>query len=176
MATPHPSASAVSRPQSSRPQQASTILSDDSFPDELLVEIATAAVQEDRRLADEFRAGLTLSHLSYRFRDIIIGTPTLWTVIKAELLVEGSVELLKLYLERSRACKIWVTLRELSDSDYRRLIAADLSHVLPHVNRIWRQPQFDECSFGCIPKCRGSRLGAPRDLTLRRVDRKLHHG
>ncbi|KAJ7764544.1 hypothetical protein DFH07DRAFT_377259 [Mycena maculata] len=137
MATSHSDASAtVPVSLQSQPQQASAIL---SFPDELLVEIAAAAVQEERSPADEFRAELALSHLSHRFRDIMIGAPTLWTVIKTKPLVDGSVELLKLYLERSRACKIWVTLHEPGATYYpHQLIAADLSHILPHVNRIWR--------------------------------------
>ncbi|KAJ7764508.1 hypothetical protein DFH07DRAFT_1059053 [Mycena maculata] len=113
-----------------------------SFPDELLVEIA-AAGQRDRDPApvDQFQSEWNLSHVSRRFRDAIIGAPTLWTLVTVKLRVEGSVELFKLYLERSRACKIRVTLYEMSyrvmhmDSHF---IAHQLRHLVPHIGRIWR--------------------------------------
>ncbi|KAJ7764507.1 hypothetical protein DFH07DRAFT_376609 [Mycena maculata] len=103
-----------------------------SLPDELLVEIAAAGQ------VHEFDAEWALSHISHRFRDAIIGAPTLWTVVYTQLLVEGSVEISKLYLERSRACKIWVTLYEvpLGVDVERHSIVDRLSHLVPHIHRI----------------------------------------
>ncbi|KAF8213789.1 hypothetical protein K438DRAFT_1804670, partial [Mycena galopus ATCC 62051] len=92
-----------------------------SLPNELLVAIA-AADQEDR-VADlysshwqtrsrTFKSEWTLSHVSNRFRDVIVGAPALWTLPEADLNKTGSMEILKLYLERSRPCEVSATLRE----------------------------------------------------------------
>ncbi|KAJ7842771.1 hypothetical protein B0H13DRAFT_2413457 [Mycena leptocephala] len=138
-----------------------------SLPDELLEAIA-AAGQEGRvpDLQRTFKSEWTLSHLCRRFREAIIGAPTLWTLVEANLDKGGSVEIFKLYLERSRACNIWANLHwqshplrpfdldseaapeldgpylysvgpELMQPEY-RLIAERLGHIIPHVNRIWR--------------------------------------
>ncbi|KAJ7856581.1 hypothetical protein B0H13DRAFT_1175947 [Mycena leptocephala] len=134
-----------------------------SLPDELLEAIA-AAGQEGRvpDLQMTFKSEWTLSHLCRRFRGAIIGAPTLWTLVEANLDKGGSVEIFKLYLERSRACNIWANLHwqwafdldlkaaseleepylyslgpELIQPEY-GLIAERLGHIIPHVNRIWR--------------------------------------
>ncbi|KAJ6571706.1 hypothetical protein B0H19DRAFT_1130802 [Mycena capillaripes] len=65
-----------------------------------------------------------------RFRDVIVGAPALWTIVEANLNAEGSVEILKLYLERSRACHICATLR--------RPTIGRINQILPHVHRMWR--------------------------------------
>ncbi|KAJ7819375.1 hypothetical protein B0H14DRAFT_2836610 [Mycena olivaceomarginata] len=121
-----------------------------SLPNELLVAIASAG-QEDR-VADlttphsgwstqptAFCSEWTLSHLSHRFRDVISGASELWTLTEANFAAEGSVEIFKLYLERSRACKISVTLRVFPESN---IIESGLPMwtgqiVVAHLNRIW---------------------------------------
>lgn len=122
-----------------------------SLPNELLVAIASAG-QEDR-VADlttlhsgwstqptAFCSEWALSYLSYRFRDVISGASELWTLTETNFAVEGSVEIFKLYLERSRACKISVTLREFPESN---IIESGLPMwtgqivVVAHLNRIW---------------------------------------
>ncbi|KAJ6588434.1 hypothetical protein B0H19DRAFT_1099295, partial [Mycena capillaripes] len=115
------------------------------LPNELLLAIA-AAGQEGRGVPDAdsqpmvSKTEWTLSHLSRRFRDVIIGVPALWTLVEANLNAEGSVEILKLYLERSRACNIWATLRRPSVPvpDNHELIEKRISQILPHVHRMWR--------------------------------------
>ncbi|KAJ7356676.1 hypothetical protein DFH08DRAFT_1047468 [Mycena albidolilacea] len=59
----------------------------------------------------------TWSHLSQHFRNVVVGTPELWTLTEADLSVEGSVEILKLYLEHSRTWKISTMLRDCSYSN-----------------------------------------------------------
>ncbi|KAJ7481522.1 hypothetical protein FB451DRAFT_130316 [Mycena latifolia] len=117
-----------------------------SLPDELLVAIA-AMGQEGGLLfwesvngyPNDFQSEWTLSHVSRRFRDVVIGAPTLWNVVETDLILEGSVEIFKLYLERSRPCKIRAHLRDCSRIGVEpHLIAERLSHIIPHTHRIWR--------------------------------------
>ncbi|KAJ7764612.1 hypothetical protein DFH07DRAFT_811815 [Mycena maculata] len=109
-----------------------------SLPDELLVEIA-AMGQEDRDPDDEFKSEWELSHVSRRFRHSIVGAATLWTQIEvAAETTEGSVEVFKLYLERSRACKLWLTLRDSDPVQRDFRVEERFSHFLPHIQRIWR--------------------------------------
>ncbi|KAJ7818163.1 hypothetical protein B0H14DRAFT_1375898 [Mycena olivaceomarginata] len=121
-----------------------------SLPNELLVAIASSG-QEDR-VADltsphsawptqptAFCSEWTLSHLSHRFRDVIVGASELWKLTEANLATEGSVEIFKLYLERSRACKISVTLREFPEGN---IIGSGLPMrtgriIVAHLKRIW---------------------------------------
>ncbi|KAJ7806134.1 hypothetical protein B0H14DRAFT_3882472 [Mycena olivaceomarginata] len=124
-------------------------LSIHSLPNELLVAIAVAG-QEDR-VADLYRPGhwqsdsttskceWIWSRLSQRFRDVIVGTPTLWTLIETDFSGEGSIEILKLYLERSRTCQISVTLHEPSEShllDEGDLEGRVTGGIVPQINRI----------------------------------------
>ncbi|KAJ6464036.1 hypothetical protein C8R45DRAFT_1220126 [Mycena sanguinolenta] len=103
-----------------------------SLPNELLETIA-AAGQEDRvanlyssyrdhRLNSYegfrsrtfpkiFKSERTLSHVSRRFREIIVGAAALWTIIEAHWSERTSMKLFELYLQRSKALKISVTLR-----------------------------------------------------------------
>ncbi|KAJ6571707.1 hypothetical protein B0H19DRAFT_1130810 [Mycena capillaripes] len=114
------------------------------LPNELLVAIATAG--QEGRVPDTdpqpmvSKTEWTLSHLSRRFRDIIVGAPALWTIVEANLNAEGSVEILKLYLERSRACDIWATLRRPSvgSVDDLKLIEKRINQIFPHVHRMRR--------------------------------------
>ncbi|KAJ6571703.1 hypothetical protein B0H19DRAFT_1130798, partial [Mycena capillaripes] len=115
------------------------------LPSELLVAIATAGQEGRVPDADSqpmiSKSEWTLSHLSRRFRDVIVGAPTLWTLVEANLNAEGSVEILKLYLERSRACNIWATLRRPSVRvrlDDHKLIEERIGQILPHAHRMWR--------------------------------------
>jgi hypothetical protein len=119
-----------------------------SLPNELLVAIASAG-QEDR-LADltsphsawptqptAFCSEWTLSHLSHRCRDVIVGASELWKLTEANLATEGSVEIFKLYLERSRACEVSVTLREFPESNIIGLPMRTGQIIVAHLNRIW---------------------------------------
>ncbi|KAJ6571694.1 hypothetical protein B0H19DRAFT_1130768, partial [Mycena capillaripes] len=114
------------------------------LPNELLIAIAAAGQEGRVPDADSqpmiSKTEWTLSHLSRRFRDVIVGAPALWTLVEANLNAEGSVEILKLYLERSRACNIWTTLRRPSVGvvDDHKLIEERISRILPHVHRMWR--------------------------------------
>ncbi|KAJ7214733.1 hypothetical protein B0H12DRAFT_1155087 [Mycena haematopus] len=101
-----------------------------SLPNELLAAIA-AAGQEDR-------VHWTLSHISRRFRTVMLGTPTLWTVIQVDLHSEGSVNILQLYLERSQACFISATLQHRSRlrHESKDLISERLDQIVVHINRI----------------------------------------
>ncbi|KAJ6486780.1 hypothetical protein C8R45DRAFT_995856 [Mycena sanguinolenta] len=123
-----------------------------SFPNELLVAISLAG-QEDRvaetsssgsqwqtRSAGTFKSEWILSRLSQRFRRVIIGAPSLWTLAEADLDDEGSVEVLKLYLERSRACEISITLRQSLNSglEYDLLLKRVESSIPAHFNRVRR--------------------------------------
>ncbi|KAJ7481608.1 hypothetical protein FB451DRAFT_132480 [Mycena latifolia] len=114
-----------------------------SLPNELLVEIAAAGqLEEDRvhdSLHDDFKPEWTLSHVSRRFRDVMIGAPILWTFVETDLMHKGSVEILKRYLERSGACTIRANLSQRSLSGvHNRLLFPRLSHILPHTQRISR--------------------------------------
>jgi hypothetical protein len=76
--------------------------------------------------------------VSQLFRDIIVGAPELWTLIETDLGSEGSMEILKLYLERSRARQISVTLRQPSESDMLEIGLEDrvTGGIVPQVTRI----------------------------------------
>ncbi|KAJ7806135.1 hypothetical protein B0H14DRAFT_3153016 [Mycena olivaceomarginata] len=116
-----------------------------SLPNELLVAIAVAGQQD--RIADlnsetqstTFKSEWTWSHVSQRFRDVVVGAPELWALIETDFGSEGSVEILKLYLERSRACQISVSLHEPSGSHLLeeglldRRVTRD---IVPQMNRI----------------------------------------
>ncbi|KAF7367445.1 F-box domain-containing protein [Mycena sanguinolenta] len=118
------------------------------LPNELLVAIAAAG--QEKRIAETFsqhsrwqtpsatfKSEWTMSQLSRRFRAAIIGAPNLWILAEAELEHQGSVEVLKLYLERSQACKISITLREsqTSDLEYDHLLDR-ISLIAAHFNQI----------------------------------------
>ncbi|KAJ6591036.1 hypothetical protein DFH09DRAFT_191901 [Mycena vulgaris] len=111
-----------------------------SLPNELLVAIA-AAGQENRLPLwldrdGAFKSESTLSHVCRHLRAAIIGAPELWTLVEADLDLDGSVENFKLYLERSRASKIWVTVREFGlEPD---ILSEHIALLLPHTHRIWR--------------------------------------
>ncbi|KAJ7704389.1 hypothetical protein B0H17DRAFT_1126741 [Mycena rosella] len=114
-----------------------------SLPNELVIEI-TAAGQEGRvpgiSSPKVFKSEWTMSHVCHRFRDVIIGAPSLWTLVEADFSFEGSVQILGLYLERSQSCNIWAMCefsQEAQDSED-HLVAERLSHILPHTQRIYR--------------------------------------
>ncbi|KAJ6590991.1 hypothetical protein DFH09DRAFT_1273695 [Mycena vulgaris] len=116
-----------------------------SLPNELLAEIVAVGQAEERieleqalTLSHRFHSVAlnlewTLSHVSGRFREAIIGAPVLWTVVRTDFSCEFSIEISKLYLERSQGCKVWVTAR-----DGGHLFADHLSQIISHSSRIWR--------------------------------------
>ncbi|KAJ6474651.1 hypothetical protein C8R47DRAFT_1143819 [Mycena vitilis] len=91
----------------------------------------------------------TVSHLSCRFRDVVVGAPSLWKAVEASLDTVGATELLKLYLERSRACTLSLALhvgfKEFTqlhvDSESIRLncdcVKKQLSQISSHFTRMW---------------------------------------
>ncbi|KAJ6588270.1 hypothetical protein B0H19DRAFT_1366926 [Mycena capillaripes] len=112
-----------------------------SLPDELLEAIAAAG--QEGRLPDfqgAFKSEWTLSHISRRFREVIVGTPALWTLIEATLEKKGSVEILKLYLARSGSHNICAALRLPSHADIYGVLVMEerLRLIVPHIHRIWR--------------------------------------
>ncbi|KAJ7178024.1 hypothetical protein C8R46DRAFT_668514 [Mycena filopes] len=113
------------------------------LPNELLVAIAAAGQQSGHLLPDfqpAFKSERTLSQVSQRFRDVIIGAPTLWTRVEADLDLASSVEMAKLYLKRSRECRIWVSLRQVAHPDHNivNLVVDGLDHIFSHFHRISR--------------------------------------
>ncbi|KAJ6588362.1 hypothetical protein B0H19DRAFT_1226204 [Mycena capillaripes] len=115
-----------------------------ALPNELVVAIAAAG--QEGHIADletpfKFKSEWTWSQVSCRLREAIIGAPTLWTFVEANLNAEGSVEISKLYLERSRTCHISAHLQYLragDDLDSEQIVAADrLRQIFPHIYRIW---------------------------------------
>ncbi|KAJ7856198.1 hypothetical protein B0H14DRAFT_2753133 [Mycena olivaceomarginata] len=115
-----------------------------SLPTELFVAIGVVG-QEDCLSDPAFKSHSLewiLSHTSSRLRAAIIGAPTLWTRVEADLTDESSVEIAKLYLERSRAREIWANLYhdwDGGDSDaLHALMAVRFHHFIPHINRMWR--------------------------------------
>ncbi|KAJ6590929.1 hypothetical protein DFH09DRAFT_1138122 [Mycena vulgaris] len=124
-----------------------------SLPNELLAEIVAVGQAEERlelervlTLSHRFHSvgsnlEWTLSHVSRRFREAIIGAPVLWTIVRIDFTFEGSVAISKLYLERSQRCKIWVNTHDTAvprDSSLDHLMANQFSHIIPHTPRIWR--------------------------------------
>ncbi|KAF7344442.1 hypothetical protein MSAN_01925500 [Mycena sanguinolenta] len=112
-----------------------------SLPNELLALIASAG-QNHSRVRDslpEPTSELALSHVSRRLRRVMIGSPELWTVVEVDLSFEGSVEIFRLYLERSHNLPLAVALQHLSvitASAQRELVTKQLSQLVLHINRI----------------------------------------
>ncbi|KAF7343331.1 F-box domain-containing protein [Mycena venus] len=106
-----------------------------SLPNELLEAIA-AAGQNASELQRTFKSEWTLSHLCRRFREVVVNTPALWTLVEADLVYKGSVEILKLYLERSGEYQISAALRYI----YSEIVTVEdrVKLIVPHLDRIWR--------------------------------------
>ncbi|KAJ6495378.1 hypothetical protein C8R45DRAFT_987137 [Mycena sanguinolenta] len=112
-----------------------------SLPNELLALIAAAGQSRvpsslpDREPSSEW----TLSHVSHRLRGVMIGSPTLWTVVEVDLNFEGSVEILGLYLERSQDFPLAVAFQHRSGllpGAVPELVIKRLSRIVLHINRI----------------------------------------
>ncbi|KAJ7672581.1 hypothetical protein DFH06DRAFT_1176839, partial [Mycena polygramma] len=115
-----------------------------SLPNELLVSVAAAGQEgrvADLKTALHSKSEWTLSHLSRHFRDVVIHAPSLWTLIEVNLSSKGSVEISKLYFQRSRALNVSATLQSLPegypDSDL-HLVSERLEQIRFYINRIWR--------------------------------------
>ncbi|KAK7064772.1 hypothetical protein R3P38DRAFT_3339959 [Favolaschia claudopus] len=120
-----------------------------SLPPELLVAIAAAGQQE--RFLDlsnphwqieaqpgSFRSEWTMSHLSRPIRDTIVDASELWDLTEAELNAEGSIEILKFYLQRSKTRLIYATLRvsarpNVVDMD---VLLERIGQIVPHIGRV----------------------------------------
>ncbi|KAF7343332.1 NmrA domain-containing protein [Mycena venus] len=112
-----------------------------SLPNELLEAIAAAGQKSHGyELQRTFKSEWTLSHLCRRFRQVIVNTPALWTLVEADLVYKGSVEILKLYLERSGEYHISAALRSCASDDVPETFIEDRLNrlIVPHFNRIWR--------------------------------------
>ncbi|KAF7350434.1 hypothetical protein MVEN_01348600 [Mycena venus] len=111
-----------------------------SLPNELLIAIAVAGQEGDGNLQWTFKPEWTLSHVSRRFRDVIVGASALWAHIDTDLDLVGSFEILKLYLERSQAYYISVTLRSSLDMwktpHEDSTIVQRLYEIVPHLYHI----------------------------------------
>ncbi|KAJ7839570.1 hypothetical protein B0H14DRAFT_3697691 [Mycena olivaceomarginata] len=108
-----------------------------SLPNELLVAIVAAGQDCGTDFPPRaFKSEWILSQVSQRFRDVILGAPALWTLIQTDSYDLRAVETLMLYLERSAAHKISITLR--SGSRYPEgPLRGCLTQILPHVERLW---------------------------------------
>ncbi|KAF7350427.1 hypothetical protein MVEN_01347700 [Mycena venus] len=110
-----------------------------SLPDKLLIAIAAAG--QEGRVAD-LRPGTSktewaLSHVSCRGSDTIVGVSALWTLVESNLDASESVEILNLYLERSRSCNISAIFHRSTVLEYNLLRERLSQAIIPHVNRIW---------------------------------------
>ncbi|KAJ6495382.1 hypothetical protein C8R45DRAFT_987163 [Mycena sanguinolenta] len=112
-----------------------------SLPNELLAAIAAAGQLRTRvpGLLPDAPSEWTLSHVSHRFRRVMISSSALWTLLEVDLHSEGSVGILGLYLERSQNYSLAVTLQhrsELREDSERELVTKRLSQLVLHINRI----------------------------------------
>ncbi|KAJ7614635.1 hypothetical protein DFH06DRAFT_1484178 [Mycena polygramma] len=112
-----------------------------SLPNELLVAIVTAGQEHRFDSPDRYeyrwptmasKPEWTVSHVSHRLRDIVVGAPSLWTLLEASLDTGGSAEILKLYLERSCASTIRLTLHV----GFREITQSELNGIQPITERI----------------------------------------
>ncbi|KAJ7628438.1 hypothetical protein FB45DRAFT_1059207 [Roridomyces roridus] len=108
------------------------------LPNEILVEIAVAGQRADweSQPDDLFTTELALSQLCRRFRHAITSAPELWTRVHVDLSSQDSINLSRLYLERSATQKISITL-DVHHSESTSREAVD-SHLTPHITRITR--------------------------------------
>ncbi|KAJ7607841.1 hypothetical protein DFH06DRAFT_213137 [Mycena polygramma] len=117
-----------------------------SLPNELIVAIVAAGQENLFDSAGTHhlqpvtsKSEWIVSHLSRRFREVVVGAPSLWTLVEANLDTAGAVEILKLYLERSRAYTISLALhvdfQEMVESDGVHSLAKWLREISPHFIR-----------------------------------------
>ncbi|KAJ7614629.1 hypothetical protein DFH06DRAFT_1484174 [Mycena polygramma] len=125
-----------------------------SLPNELLVDIAAAGQEHrfgpvDSRLRSmASKPEWTISHVSRHLRDVVIGAPSLWTLVEASSHTAGSTKILKLYLERSCAGTLSLMLhvgykfqKMVAPSDSIQnyaLVKKQLSELDSHLTRTWR--------------------------------------
>lgn len=117
-----------------------------ALPNELWLQIVKMAQQPDpnpnaifatpESWAYIYPLEMTMSHVSRRWRDIVISAPTLWTRIGDF----AGQHYLELWLTRSRSCPIDITLLRPSESEYE----ARLATIVRHVDRL----QELDISFG----------------------------
>ncbi|KAJ6474656.1 hypothetical protein C8R47DRAFT_706832 [Mycena vitilis] len=124
-----------------------------SLPNELLVDIVATGQEHRFEPVDSYRLRSmaskpewTISHVSRHLRDVVVGAPSLWTLVEASLHTAGFTKILKLYLERSCASPLSLMLhvgyksRRTSDSiqpNY-TLVKKQLSELDTHLTRTWK--------------------------------------
>ncbi|KAJ7164893.1 hypothetical protein C8R46DRAFT_300321 [Mycena filopes] len=115
-----------------------------TLPNELLVAIAAAGwrptedpLQRRHKVSRRrYKCEWAMSQVSRRLRDVIIGAPTLWTLVELDLHHEDFMDIAQLYLTRSRACHLSVLFYETKDINSDDLIAQRISALVPHLSRI----------------------------------------
>ncbi|KAJ7628469.1 hypothetical protein FB45DRAFT_1059230 [Roridomyces roridus] len=101
------------------------------LPNELIAEIAAAGLNEAAR-HHQVESPIPLSHVCQHFRRAILGTSALWTKITLDVYRNGSVNISRLYLERSATRELRVSLKAVfGDAE-----ASSLLHLIPHIKRI----------------------------------------
>ncbi|KAJ7628303.1 hypothetical protein FB45DRAFT_867408 [Roridomyces roridus] len=104
------------------------------IPDELVVEIVLIAIDNSPWPWEmEFGPEWSMSRVCRSLRQAVINASALWTSVFVNLTRDGSIEIFKLYIERSAPRKIRVTLSAPSD-----IQPQCLSALTPDcINRIW---------------------------------------
>ncbi|KAJ7628400.1 hypothetical protein FB45DRAFT_918257 [Roridomyces roridus] len=102
-----------------------------SLPNELIVEIAVVSQTRDE---GNIKSELVLSSICRHLRYAVIGAPELWTKVELDPSSENSINLSQIYLERSAAREIWITLRSRGV----KLQTRGLHQLTPHLPRISR--------------------------------------
>ncbi|KAJ7724206.1 hypothetical protein B0H16DRAFT_1895539 [Mycena metata] len=116
------------------------------LPEEILVAIAAAGQDNNRHILEwnsgnRFKVEWALSRVSRQIRAAIIDAATLWTIVDTELCRRGWLEILGLYLERSRGCDLSATFRCNADRSMPRTwlqLALMLMRLLPQLGRFFR--------------------------------------
>ncbi|KAJ7628337.1 hypothetical protein FB45DRAFT_918057, partial [Roridomyces roridus] len=99
----------------------------------LIVEIEVASQNGEE---GNSKSELILFSICRRFRYAVIGSPELWAEVEMDATSEISINLSQLYLERSAAREIWVTLRAPGRST--EILSEGLPLLTPHIIRISR--------------------------------------
>ncbi|KAJ7628442.1 hypothetical protein FB45DRAFT_918298 [Roridomyces roridus] len=102
------------------------------LPNELIAEIAAARLDEAAQHTKESTI-ILLSHVCQRFRQTLLGTSAFWATFTLDIYEEGSVNISRLFLERSAMREVRLSLEALDLDDAE---AKSLLHLIPHATRI----------------------------------------